>query len=90
MEIIKTITNVTDAVINNQGLAYIGAGLAMICCLGAGIGQGYSTGKAIEGIARNPEMNSKITTTWIVGCAIAESCAIYGLIVAILLIFAAN
>ncbi|MBP5256824.1 MAG: ATP synthase F0 subunit C [Mycoplasma sp.] len=67
----------------------IGAGLAMLGALGTGIGQGYAAGKAAEAVARNPEAESKIRTMMIVGCAIAETAAIYSLIVAILLIFVA-
>ena len=67
--------------------SYIGAGLAMLGALGTGIGQGYAAGKASEAVARNPEAESKIRTMMIVGCAIAETAAIYSLIIAILLIF---
>lgn len=69
--------------------ALIGAGLAMLGATGVGIGQGYAAGKAAEAVARNPEAESKIRTMMIVGCAIAETSAIYALIVAILLIFVA-
>jgi len=67
--------------------AYIGAGIAMFGALGTGIGQGFAAGKASEAVARNPEAESKIRTMMIVGCAIAETAAIYSLIIAILLIF---
>ena len=66
---------------------YIGAGIAMIGAIGTGIGQGYAAGKASEAVARNPEAESKIRTMMIVGCAIAETSAIYWLIIAILLVF---
>ena len=69
--------------------SYIRVGLAMLGALGTGIGQGYAAGKASEAVARNPEAESKIRTMMIVGCAIAETAAIYSLIVAILLIFVA-
>lgn len=69
--------------------AYIGAGIAMMGALGTGIGQGFAAGKASEAVARNPEAESKIRTMMIVGCAIAETAAIYSLIIAILLIFVA-
>ena len=36
----------------------IGAGIALICALGAGIGIGIATGKAVEAIARQPEMHA--------------------------------
>ena len=63
----------------------IGAGIALICGLGAGIGIGIATGKAVEAQARQPEMAGKIQTTLILGAALSE--AIYVLIGAILIIF---
>ncbi len=67
--------------------AAIGAGLAAIGTIGTAIGQGFACGKAVEAVARNPEAENKIRTTLIVGDAIAETSAIYSLIIAILLIF---
>ncbi len=69
--------------------AYIGAGCAMVAASGVGAGQGYAGGAAAMAIARNPEVEGKITKTMIVGAAMAESSAIYALIIAILLIFVA-
>ena len=66
---------------------YIGAGISSIGMLGAGIGQGYAGGKAAEAVGRNPEAESKIRNMMIVGAAIAESGALYALVVSILLIF---
>ena len=45
--------------------------------------------KACEAIGRQPECKSDVTSTMIMGCAIAETTGLYGLIVAILLIFVA-
>lgn len=66
----------------------IGAGLAVMTGIGAGIGQGYAAGKASEAVSRNPEAQGDITRTLLLGDAIAESSAIYGLVIAIILIFA--
>ncbi|MDR0545658.1 MAG: ATP synthase F0 subunit C [Mycoplasmataceae bacterium] len=66
---------------------FIGAGIAMVGTLGTGVGQGYAAGRACDAIARNPEMESKVRTMLIVGDAIAETSAIYSLIIAILLLF---
>jgi F-type H+-transporting ATPase subunit c len=52
----------------------IGIGIA---ALGTGIGMGLGIGRAVEGIARNPEASGKIMTTMIVGLALIESLAIY-------------
>lgn len=69
------------------GMRALGAGIAVLAGLGAGIGIGNAAGKAVEGVSRNPEMSGKITTTFIIGAAFAETTAIYGLLVSILLIF---
>jgi F-type H+-transporting ATPase subunit c len=65
----------------------IGAGLAMIAGIGPGIGEGYAVGKAIETMGRQPEMKGEFRTTMFIGCAIAETTGIYGLFVAIILLF---
>ncbi len=70
-----------------ETLIAIGAGIAALTGLGAGIGIGIATGKATEAIARQPEAEGKITKALILGCALAEATAIYGLIVAMLIIF---
>lgn len=88
IEAIKTVLAATGETTDKLG-ALIGAGIAMIGAIGAGVGQGYAAGKASEAVARNPEAESKIRTMMIVGCAITETSAIYSLIVAILLIFVA-
>jgi F-type H+-transporting ATPase subunit c len=71
-----------------QGLAFIGAGIAVFTGVGPGIGQGYAAGKAVEAIGRQPEAASSIRTVMITGQALAETTGLYGLIVAIILIFA--
>jgi len=73
----------------SDGLKFLGAGVAAITCFGAGIGQGYAAGKAVEAIARNPEVESKVRTMFIIGAAISESGAIYGLVISLILIFVA-
>lgn len=65
----------------------IGAGLALIAGIGPGIGEGYAVGKAIETIGRQPEAKGDARTTMFIGCAIAESTGIYGLLVGIVLLF---
>ncbi len=69
------------------GLVAVGAGLAMVGAAGAGAGQGIAAGRAADAVGRNPEAEAKIRTMMIVGSAIAESAAIYALIISILLIF---
>ena len=67
----------------------VGAGLALIAGIGPGIGEGYAVGKACEAIGRQPECKGSVTSTMIMGCAIAETTGIYALVIAILLIFVA-
>ena len=65
----------------------LGAAIAVLVGIGAAIAIGNATGKAVEGIARQPEASGKITTALMLGAAFAEATAIYGLLVSILLIF---
>lgn len=67
-------------------LIAIGAGIAVLTCIGAGIGIGIATGKAADAIARQPEAEKKISKIFVLGAALAEATAIYGLIVALLII----
>lgn len=72
-----------------KGLIAIGAGLCMgIGAIGPGVGEGNAVGKALEAMARQPEMASTVRTNMILGCAITETTGIYSLIIALLLIFA--
>lgn len=69
------------------GLIAIGAGIAALCGAGAAIGMGIATSKAAEAIARQPEAFGKINSSLLFGLILMETCAIYALLVAILLIF---
>ena len=67
----------------------IGAGIAMISGFGPGIGEGFIAGKALESMARQPEMKSDLTTNMFLGIACAETTGIYGFVIGLLLIFVA-
>ena len=67
----------------------LGAGMAMIAGIGPGIGEGNAVAKACEAIGRQPECKGAVTTTMLMGCAIAETTGLYALVIAILLIFVA-
>ena len=71
------------------GLLGLGAGIGMIAGIGPGIGEGNAVAKALEAIGRQPECKSDVTSTMILGCAIAETTGIYGFVTGILLIFVA-
>lgn len=64
----------------------VGAGIAVLTGIGAGIGIGIATGKATDAIARQPEAESKISKSLLLGCALAEATAIYGFVIALLII----
>ena len=67
----------------------IGAGLCMgIGAIGPAIGEGNAVGKALEGMARQPEAASDLRTNMILGCAITETTGIYSLVIALLILFA--
>ena len=66
----------------------IGIGIAMIAGIGPGIGEGYAVGQDCAAIGRQPEAQSKIQSTMILGCAIAETTGIYSLVVSLILLFA--
>lgn len=66
----------------------IGAGIAMIAGVGPGIGQGYAAGQAAAAVGRNPGAKSDITSTMLLGQAVAETTGLYGLAIAFILLFA--
>ena len=67
-------------------LVAIGAGIAVLTGIGAGIGIGMATSKAVEAIARQPEAESKISKSLLLGCALAEASAIYGFVIGLLIV----
>lgn len=71
------------------GCCALGAGIAMIAGIGPGIGEGNAVAKALEAIGRQPECKGSVTTTMLMGCAVAETTGLYALIIALLLILLA-
>ena len=67
-------------------LMAIGAAVAVLTGIGAGVGIGIATGKATEAVARQPEAVGKITKLLLLGCALAEATAIYGFVIALLIL----
>ena len=69
----------------------LGAGLCMgIGAIGPAIGEGNAVGKALEGMARQPESASTLRTNMILGCAITETTGIYSLLISFLILFAVH
>ena len=71
------------------GCCALGAGLAMIAGIGPGIGEGNAVAKACEAIGRQPESKGDVTSTMILGCALAETTGLYGFVTGLLLLFVA-
>ena len=70
-----------------DGLKYIGAGLAVFTGFAAAIGEGNVAAHAVDAMARQPEMAGTIRTTMLIGQAVSETTGLYGLIIAILIVF---
>ena len=77
--------------ITNEGLilacSTIGAGLAMIAGIGPGVGQGIAAGHGASAVGRNPGAQGQIMSTMLLGQAVAETTGLYGLLIAMLLLF---
>ena len=79
--------NIAEAIV--KAACAIGAGLCMgIGAIGPAIGEGNAVGKALEGMARQPEAASNLRTNMIVGCAITETTGIYALLISFLILIA--
>ncbi len=68
-------------------MACLGAGIAVFTGVGPGIGEGFAAGKAVEAVGRNPDAEGKIRTMMVLGIALSETTGIYGLVIALMLIF---
>ena len=66
----------------------IGAGLAVIAGIGPGVGQGIAAGHGASAVGRNPGARGQIMSTMLLGQAVAETTGLYGLVVALILLFA--
>ena len=87
MNLMMALSSLMLAVSAEQtGLLAIGAAIAVFTGVGAGIGMGIATGRAVDAISRQPEATNKIRTVLLLGLAFAETTAIYGLFIAILIV----
>lgn len=69
-----------------MSIALLGAGIAVLSGIGAGVGIGIATGKACEAISRQPEALGAVMRAMLLGCGLAEATAIYGFVVSLALI----
>ena len=71
-----------------QGLAMIGAAICSWSGLGTGYAQGMAAGKVAEAVSRQPEARGAILSSTLVMAAVAETTSVYGLVIALLLLYA--
>ena len=71
----------------DTGVKALAAAIALLVAAVAAIAMGIAISKALEGIARQPEAEKKISKTLILGLVFVETCIIYAFVVAILIIF---
>mmetsp|Transcript_10680 Transcript_10680/g.20044 ORF Transcript_10680/g.20044 Transcript_10680/m.20044 type:complete len:141 (-) Transcript_10680:66-488(-) len=70
-------------------LSAIGAGFAIgLAAIGSGVGQGIASGRCIDGISRQPEVADDLRGVLLLSLAFMESLTIYGLVIALVLLFA--
>ena len=70
-----------------SAMSAIGAGIAMIAGVGPGVGQGIAAGHGAAAVGRNPGAKGDIMSTMLLGQAVAETTGLYGLLIAMLLLF---
>ncbi|AJG97116.1 MULTISPECIES: ATP synthase F0 subunit C [Clostridium] len=68
-----------------MSLGVLAAGIAVLSGIGAGVGIGIAAGKAVEAVGRQPEASGRVMTFFILGAALCETTAIYGLVMAFML-----
>jgi F-type H+-transporting ATPase subunit c len=69
-----------------QSAKLIAAGLAVSAISGAGVGIGTVFGSLINAVARNPNMNNQLFSYAILGFALTEAIALFGLMMSFLLL----
>ncbi|KJS29493.1 MAG: ATP synthase F0 subunit C [Desulfatitalea sp. BRH_c12] len=71
--------------------AVLGAGLATgLSAIGAGLGSGLVAASSCEGISRQPTSATVMTNSMLLGQAITQTTAIYGLLISFILLFKAH
>ena len=84
--LVSLVVNLAAGLSVGDGLALIGAGLAVFTGFGSGIGEGNIAAHAMDAIGRNPEATSNIRSNRVMGIALAETTGIYGFAIAILIL----
>ncbi len=87
LSIMNFLEEAAQGISTGEGLKYIGAGLAVFTGFAAAIGEGNVAAHAVDAMARQPEMAGTIRTSMLIGQAVSETTGLYGLIIAILIVF---
>jgi F-type H+-transporting ATPase subunit c len=82
---VETMEVLKEAIIG--GMRYLGAGLAMVSTIGAGLGVGLAAMGGVQAMGRNPDAGGMLQTSMILGIVFAEAIAIYALAVALIILF---
>jgi F-type H+-transporting ATPase subunit c len=70
-----------------QAAKFIGAGLATISLAGSGVGIGIVFSSLVSATARNPSLGKQLFIYTILGFALTEAIALFGLMMAFLILF---
>ena len=84
------VTEVVNGITNEGfvlGMSALAAAIALIPAAFAGLSQGQATGKAVEAVGRQPEAKGEVQSVMIIGLALTETSGIYGLLIALIIIF---
>lgn len=87
-----TLVDATNAGAISSALTsmYFSIAIIMIAMGFSSIMEGIVVSTALKGMSRNPEASKNLRTSMILGCALCETVAIYGLVIAIMLMFVSN
>lgn len=81
-------TDTTATTTMLEAFAFVGAALSMgLASMGSGLGSGLPAAECCEGIADNPEVQGPLATNMLIGSALCQTPAIFGMVVAFILIF---
>lgn len=83
------LVNLLEVVFNSDfksAVAYFAAGIAVFVGFATSIAQGKVAAKGVEAVGRQPEASGKIMVTMLLGQAVCETSALYGLIIAFMLL----
>ncbi|MCL2397563.1 MAG: ATP synthase F0 subunit C [Defluviitaleaceae bacterium] len=76
-----------DPISNILAASAIGAAIAVLASMAPSFTQGLAAGKAVEAVGRQPEATGQIRSTLLIGGVVAETGGVYGLLVALILLF---